>query len=71
MYQNKNQASTEHQYFNGKPSNTRDPPTTGEYRPPKSHNKDSYDKSKKVFEKKNSQQSFSGFTYVSLKLLLL
>ena len=51
MYHNKNQASYEHRYYSGKPTNNKDPPMTGIYRPPKSCNVDNYNKSRKVFEK--------------------
>ena len=51
MYHNENQASYEHRYYSGKPTDNKDPPMTGIYRPPKSCNVDNYNKSKKVFEK--------------------
>ena len=40
-----------HQYFNGNPHTSKGPPNSGKYRPPKSCNRPSYNKSNNTFEK--------------------
>ena len=65
----KNIARPDHHYFNGNPTTSRDPPNTGKYRPPKSSNRISYNKSKNVFEKttKTSHETDDIFLNLSRK----